>query len=468
MLENENVNEQTSFELNLQGGLFDLPGGTVDLAFGFSWRKESSSFLSITDVARFGLGRSAAIVDTAGEFTSKEYYAETSIPIFGGDFRFPALYELTLNGAYRYIDNDLAGTDEAWTYGATYSPLEWVTLRGNITRAVRAPALTELFLPNQDAFATAADPCDSTLINSGPVPAVRRANCQAQAAALGFGGLATFISDVRFATVRGVTQGSQTLTNEVADSETFGIIVRPPIGLGEMAIAADFVKINLTQSIENFGLAALFSSCYDNPTFPTAACGRFTRESGASARPFQIALGSPDAPAFRGGFINAGFRNMEGITGTFDWSFDVAELFQSEKDYGNLQIRLNYFYYDLLEVSILGTGTDLDPLDGEISRPYNSHDMTVTYNFGPTTVSLAWSHQGEAKFDQQFSAENREQTKVAAYDLFNFSLLYDFNDNLQGRVIVNNLFDTEPPFPSGSIAYDQVGRAFAVGLRARF
>lgn len=470
-----NTNEQMVFEINFSGDVLTLPAGELQLAFGASYREETSEFLAENNVAEFGLARSVAFASIRdATYDSTEYYVEAQVPLLGDGFSLWGTDELTVNGAYRYIDNSQAGTNESWTYGFVYSPVQWFTVRGNQTRAVRAPSLTELFLPGSDSFATAADPCDSTLINSGAVPAIRRANCQAQAATLGYTGLSTFISDVRFATVRGSIAGNDSLTPEVAESETIGVVFQTDEILGDMALAVDYVKINLTNSIENFGLLALMQSCYDNANFPTEACSRFTRLPGSSARPFQIALGGAGDPAFRGGFINAGYRNFEGITGTFEWSFGINEfgetlgLFDSEEDLGSLEFRLVYSYINKLEISVLGTGTDLDIADGEIGRPYNEHQLTTTYSNGPFTWVVVWAHQGKAKFDQQLAAENRQQRGVDSYDLFNTAILYDITENIQGRIIVNNVFDTLPPYPTGSIAYDQVGRYAQIGLKLNF
>ena len=77
---------------------------------------------------------------------------------------------LDIEGAYRYIDNDFAGTDDVWTIGLRYAPIAQVELRGNVTRSVRAPAIQELFLPLSGTGSFAADPCDATLVDSGPNP----------------------------------------------------------------------------------------------------------------------------------------------------------------------------------------------------------------------------------------------------------------------------------------------------------
>ena len=456
-------NEQEFFEANFAGTVVKLPAGNLSMAVGYQWRKEVGEFTTSED-ARIGTARSAGIAQTFGEYTSSEYYVELKAPIFGQDFQFPGLRELELNGAYRSIDNSINGEDNSWTYGLIYSPFEDLTFRGNKTRAIRSPSLVELNLPSSDSFATAADPCDSTLINSGAVPAIRRANCVAEATARGFAGLPAFISNVRFATVRGVNLGNPDLTNEIADSFTYGFVFQGRNLFGKPSIAVDYVNIKLTNSIENFGLVALMNSCYDNPLGNTAACARFIR-----GPDFQIVLGSVTDPAFRAGFINAGFRNFDGINVTFDWGFDINKLAtEYTADLGKIDFRFVYSYVDTLEVSVLGTGTDLDIQDSEVSRPTSEFQLTTTYKYKKATANLVWAHQSAAFFDRQFSLENREQQKVEAYDLFNLALSYDINDNFTVRFITNNLFDVEAPFPSASFAYDQFGRSYSFGVRATF
>ena len=55
--------------------------------------------------------------------------------------------------------------------------------RGNKTKSIRAPSITELFLPRLPRLQFATDPCDKINIDLGTAPATREANC---AAAAGF------------------------------------------------------------------------------------------------------------------------------------------------------------------------------------------------------------------------------------------------------------------------------------------
>ena len=72
------------------------------------------------------------------------------------------VHAFELDGAARYIDHSAAGGDWTWTAGGRLSPVADVTIRGNFTRSVRAPAITESFSPTSLAFATANDPVSYT------------------------------------------------------------------------------------------------------------------------------------------------------------------------------------------------------------------------------------------------------------------------------------------------------------------
>lgn len=470
--ETENTNEQYVAELNLAGELVELPAGPVALAAGVAWRREATDFRSVNDVARYGLARSVAFQDITGKaFETREAYGELVVPLIGGETELPLVHELALTGSWRVIDNSIAGTDDAWTVGLNWSPDDWLTLRAATTKSVRAPSLTELYLPASSVFQPANDPCDASQIAGGASPENRRANCEAAAAALGFTGLATFTSAVRTIPVQGTASGNLDLENEHARSDTIGFVVHTGALLGEMAFSADWLDVRMTQAIENAGLIQLLQACYDAPVYPVRECGLFTREPGNSARPFQIALGSEIAPAFRGGYLNAGYRKFRGAQASFDWRFGVGELgavtglWAESGNLGEIGVHLDYAYVDRLLISISGTGSDLNIEDGETGRPTNEHQLAISYTNGPFDMGLVWAHQGEVRFDRQAAPENREQTTLSAYDVFHLSLAYTIDERVRLQAVVNNLFDTQPPFGTGSIAYDQVGRQFELSAK---
>ncbi len=97
-----------TYEANFGGDLYDLPAGPISFAAGYEFRLEKSDF-NPNAPQEAGIGRSAAIAGLSGKFHTSEFYAKALLPIFGGDFSFPGLRKLELEGSYRTIDHSVAG-----------------------------------------------------------------------------------------------------------------------------------------------------------------------------------------------------------------------------------------------------------------------------------------------------------------------------------------------------------------------
>src|SRR5690606_4693644 len=118
-------------------------------------------------------------------------------------------------------------------------------LRGNFTRSLRAPAITELFAPQAQTRRFTTDPCDSRNLNSGTRPDVRARNC---AAFLDHYGLESFTSIAQNATVLGTTGGNASLRNESSDSFTYGF-TWAPAQLRGLVVSADYYDIEISDAI---------------------------------------------------------------------------------------------------------------------------------------------------------------------------------------------------------------------------
>ena len=124
------------------------------------------------------------------------------------------------------LRNTRSGGAWTWTIGGQFTPNlleDTFTFRGNFTRSIRSPAVTELFLPTSNTFIRANDPCDSANIGAPDKP-TRLANCRAHATSLGLDPSIVdgFQSNVVNGTVEGTQVGNPNLENEVADSFTIG------------------------------------------------------------------------------------------------------------------------------------------------------------------------------------------------------------------------------------------------------
>ncbi len=478
---------QTVYEANLNGDLFDLPAGAVSAAIGWEARKEESSFTP-NDPQRLGIGRSAAISALAGEYDTKEYYGELVVPIFGGDFTGPLAKSLELEGSYRKIDHSQAGEDKAWSYGLRWKPVDSLLVRGSKSRSFRAPAITEVNLPNATSFMTATDPCDSRNIATGPNPAARQANCQAAFVALGLPASFSLISQVQAATVQGATSGNLGLVNELADQWTAGFVFQPSFVPG-LAVSMDWVNIDLTNAIAQFSLTSIMQVCYDSPSPPAATCSRFQRGNSASARPGQVLTNGENNGAGiisngpQTGFINAGYTQFQGFTFGVDYKVNLAELSDIgdwlNGNPGSLGFNFDLYHVNKQQTSVSGLGFDLNDDKGEIGNADLQWKLETTYKRDPLSIIWTTNYIGKSKFNNDFTLETRAPLAVDDYYINDLAFAYKLDslvgdlglglDNATARLVVRNVGNVEAPFgTTGLGVYDVMGRYYQFGLTARF
>jgi outer membrane receptor protein involved in Fe transport len=446
------VLEQSDFSANFGGPLFSIWAGDIAFATGFEYRKESGSF-DVDGFSQSGLGRGAAITPISGDFSSTEFFGEVTIPLISPENNF-IFDSASIDAAYRLIDNSRAGQDEVYTVGGRLRPIEDVEIRGNITRSVRAPAIVELFLPISTVFEQGNDPCDASNYDQNPI---RQANCEAEFALLGVDP-ATFQSNVVNATAQGRTGGNPGLSNEVADAWTAGVVVRPRFAPG-LTFALDWVDIELENAIEAASLTNVMEGCYDSADFPNDFCADITRDANGQVVDFLTQN------------ANLGFQNFAGATFDMTYSTDVSALpfLGGAGDLGTLDLQVNWFYLDELELSL--SGTDLDLEKGEIDDPEWRGQVNVVWTNDPLEVFVQGRYIGEGAFDIEGSPDSQDIFGIDDYWLFNGAVGYEFNDRLGIQLAVNNIFDTDPPdYANASAAvyqYDLFGRYYTLRLRAR-
>ncbi|KWV92526.1 TonB-dependent receptor domain-containing protein [Erythrobacter sp. AP23] len=434
---------------NLAGKLFRLPAGPIGFAVGAEYREESSEFTPDFILAS-GLASGTPLTPVSGSFNSKEIYGETLIPIVSPSMGIPLIDSLELEGAIRYVDNSIAGGDITWTAGGRYRPIEDIEFRGNYTRSIRNPAITELFLPTADIVVFANDPCDSRFVTQGANPARRAANCAADGITQPFGSLIVNASQ------RATLSGNPNLENEIAKAYTFGGVLRPRFLPGFTA-SVDYVNIKLENAIESLGATTILQSCYDSADFPNAAvCDSFGRDAQGQV----INL--------RTGYVNAGSVNFAGITANLAYRFGLGDL-------GDMSLSANYQYTDKLEVSV--TGTDFNKNDGEIGN--NKHRVLANMQFRSNNgfgVFLQGQYLSDAVFNNDDGPTTRDVSGIDDWWLFNLSLSQDIGNQFVLRFNVDNLFDAAPPLYSslgggaGINTYfaGLLGRSYSVSAKVRF
>ncbi len=450
--------EQRFIQGNITGDLFDMPAGPLQFAAGFEYREEESSFRTDPLTQSGGLvGASAGSPDVAGEFDSTEFYAEFVVPLLSNEF----VEQLNFEGAYRRIDNSIAGSDDVWTAGIRAAFAGGVTLRGNQTRSVRAPSIAELFAGQSPLFTGVADPCANSQISGGPNPSARAANCADAVVAAGIAPdtataqtwLASYTGAITG--VPGSIGGNVELENEKADSWTIGVAWQPTFVDG-LVVALDYQEIEIEDAIENFNGSQVVAACYDSSGFPgTDACGQFTRD-GASF----ILTG------YQAGFINSGLLDFAGYTFNLAYGFDVGP--------GTIDIDATAFRLEKYDSSTDGfdvtDNVDLvgrEKLRGQFALTYSQDKWTAQWQ--ANYVQGGWL-DAAARDNDGTSVPLFEFAKTDSQTIHNLYLGYDFSDRYSARFIVNNLTkETQPNYLTQFASVQaRIGRTYVLGLNARF
>src|SRR5690606_19228528 len=139
--------EQIGIDLN--GSLFDLPAGTVQLAVGANYRKftvnQWADTVTITDPVTSNCAAGSPSLCTApysGGYNLKEAYAEMFIPLLS---ELPFAHSVNLTLGDRYSDYSSFGSTNNWKIALEYRPIEDLLLRGTVSKVFRAPNTGELF-----------------------------------------------------------------------------------------------------------------------------------------------------------------------------------------------------------------------------------------------------------------------------------------------------------------------------------
>ncbi|MEP9402095.1 TonB-dependent receptor domain-containing protein [Sphingomonas silueang] len=463
------VIEQEVYNINFGSSeLVRLWSGNVGFNLGYEHRREYGRFTP-DPFQIAGRGRAAAIVGNQGSFNTDEAFGELLLPLVAPDNNVPLIRSLTVEGRGRYVDNSVNGGFWTYTGGGRYQPVSGIEFRGNYTRSLRAPSIVELFTPQTNAGSFFPDPCDRANIASGANPTVRQRNCNAFFQAYGING-ATFDSLARTSAVPGRTGGNPTLRNEVANSYTFGVLLRPAF-VPRFQMAVDWNRIRVTGNIASLTAANIAEGCYDNPSFdqsnPDAGnsfCTQFTRIRSGNANTNGQIVSDPANPGIRTGFVNGDYIEFKGLTVQLDYAVPLQEIGVP----GRVNLSGSLFYLDTLESS--NNGVTVDPQAGEIGTPKYSGQFNLAFvgddGFG---INVQGNYTGKAKYDMLFNADSRDILELDDQWLFNLGLTQRVGEKATFRLAVTNLFDVAPPFPYDAVAaYDLLGRRYAVSLNYRF
>ena len=467
----QGINKQYVFTASVAGPITRLPGGDLSFALGVEHRKESTDFDPGTfffgdedpdplvddngdgDPAndRVQFGRSIPIFPVKGKFHTNEVFAEFRAPIVGPSNDITGIRSLEVHGAARLVDHSTAGSDWTYTIEGRWGIIQDIAVRGNFTHAISAPAITEVFNPSSTFFGFAVDPCDSSNLDNGPDPATRQANCLAAGLDPDFEALSnqrSFHQSLR---------GNVDLDNERSNAWSAGVILNPRFIPG-LTISADYLDIKLKDAITSFSATQVVNSCYDSAGFPdTEFCDLVSRDTD----------GQLDFVETR--YFNAAEYHYQGILGSLDYRRNTPFLGADS------QIGLNVSYQYL---KTLTTKADKDSAaattDGSIGYPHHSAVVNLNYQNGVFGWFTSINYTGKVKEDPDAAPNTYEFPNRKAVAFVNTGISFDVAKRMTFRVVVDNIFDTKPPYPSpaggGVVSYfpGVLGRYIRFGASAKF
>jgi len=424
----DSFNTQRDANAFIAGDILKVPAGEWKFSAGFENRREAAQF-SPDNFYTQDLGQNQ-INGVEGSYVTNEAYFETLLPIFSPAQDIPGLHRLEIEGAARRVDNSIAGNATTYTYALRWSPIEDVGFRANKTKSIRAPSITELFLPTATVSSFANDPCDQGYVNQGTVPATRLKNCRAALAGIPPPGYdpTSFQSQVVNATATGTTAGNSGLKSEIAFSKTFGVVLRPRF-LPKFNLSVDYIDIALKEAISSLTLTDNLVSCYDSANYPNnPSCNTFTRNAAGQISNFQT------------GFVNAGLLEFTGIQAALDYTFDLPW------SLGSLQTSAHYLDTSRLKSQVASAAPN--DIAGQLGYSKSKGSIDLLY----ANKGFSWDWQGifigPANFDNQNTTTSQDILGVGSWWLINSTVGMKFNPQFQVRFIVDNVFNKQPPFPA--------------------
>jgi len=484
---NRNLSERTVLkqqvvEATLQGGLFDLPGGQVRFAAGAGYRKPSYSYSPDEQRVRSEVYPVQPTGPAGGSYHVKEIFAELFVPVLRD---IPFIEELNVGAAYRYSDYSTIGGVSTYKGNIDWALGEGFRLRASYQRAIRAPSLGELYSPPERAstligsIATGGgDPCafNSTFRTSASAtnPAQVRALCIAQ-------GISPAVIDIfNFAgsSVPGQAAGNLDLKEETADTYTLGAVWQSrsssPL-LKRLSASIDYYKIDVKDAVGTITAQVALSRCFNgdgvsNPGYDANNyfCSLTTRGANGS---IELQL----QPT-----LNLAAYQVSGVDFQLDYGFALDDL--GIGGGGDLRFNAIVSYLDNYKIQNLEGAPFLDfagtignsQIDaGAYAFPKWKVNLSATYEMGPVQFTATYRWIDKLSHFSDVGVANPSRPGSASIDYVDLTARVAITDDLQLRLGVQNLFDTEPPVWVGQGntdygLYDIVQRRYFVGLRQRF
>lgn len=462
-------------------------GENVAFAVGAEYRKygatQTSDLLAQTPGELGGAGGADPEID--GGYDVYEAYGEIIIPLIEDK---PFFEDLTLEAGARYSDYSIRGAGGydtfTWKAGGSWTPGAGFKLRGNYSRAVRAPNIGELFTPQTVGLTNlGVDPC------AGAAPTTNanlRAICIAQGAPAGTIGA---ITNPTAAQANITVGGNLNLQPEKANTWTLGFVWQPEFA-PRFSMSLDYYNIKVTDVLGTPLPGDIIDACFGNVTAASAsdpACTVIRRNP--------ITGGLDGDPSITGGLFgltnNLGRLFTDGVDLIMNYNTDVGFADLALSFVGNWT-RSSKYQADVAAGSLnrecVGYYSVNCSFTGSI-QPELQFSQRTTLAFDDFDLSLLWRWIDAVEFEPaQIAADGgpantvqEEFRRIGAEHYFDLTGRWNITDNVTFTVTVQNLLDNQPKVVGNTIGsttynsgntfpstYDALGRRYAAAVKLKF
>ncbi len=270
------------YSVDANGGLFDLPAGTVQLAVGGSYRTEYTHstvdpvLLIDPATGNCTLG-SQCSSPLQGGYNVKEGYAEVFVPILSG---IPGIEALNVSIGDRYSKYSTFGSTNNKKFAIEYKPIGDLLLRGTVSDIFRAPGVNDVYgAPVSDAPKLSNDPCNGLTTAGAGNPA-----CVNVATDGSFVNTDVALGQQSKGILTGSNYANFPLGPESGKSFDFGAVYSPS-WLPGFSASADYWRLYLKDTITSIGAQTVLDQCYAGQT---KYCPLITRAGANTSQPGQI------------------------------------------------------------------------------------------------------------------------------------------------------------------------------------
>ena len=390
------------FDFSVSGGLFDLPGGRVQVALGVDYRKESYSFdgstagaISSPDIFNVAFDNVNALNEVSRDV--KAAYAEVLLPIFD---------MLEVSGAVRVDDYTGFGSTVNPKFTAKFQPMEWIMLRGSYSTGFRVPSFNQ--------------------INNGVTQSPNPGNTLTDPSTCPAGGVVNVTPGCAQINPDSLSGGNVNLGPETSKQYTVGIVLRP---MNRVSFSADYWSIAVDDVIGSITIPQLLANYQ---AFPE----RIVRTGGIITL-VDLRTGNFGSRRTRGIDFNARGA-IDGLGGTVSMGFDGTLLIEKKE-----KLLPNLNYNNLLGVFSFA---------GDLGLKWK-HNLWISYTKGDFGLTFSQIYRGGYTNQALPGSAARPEfnPRVKPYAIYNMTVSQKIDDRLLLTLGVKNVFNTDPPF---AITYD--------------